>query len=126
MSNEMHLVVLLRGAGMHEASWRHPSVDPSAIWDPRHYVAMSVLAERGHLDGVFITDELSSPAGQGGDDAVGRFEPLTLLSFVDASARSSLALHLNDAADVEPGVHVRVAGVDVSELVAGCDQLVEP
>ena len=87
MTNEMHLVVLLRGAGMHEASWRHSSADASAIWDPRHYLAMSVLAERGHLDAVFITDELSSPAGQGGDDAVGRFEPLTLLSFVAAGTQ---------------------------------------
>ena len=70
---------------MHEGAWRHPTVDPSAVWDPRHYRDMVVLAEEGKFDAVFITDELTSPAGQGGDDAAGRFEPVTLLSYIAAA-----------------------------------------
>jgi FMN-dependent oxidoreductase (nitrilotriacetate monooxygenase family) len=82
MAREMHLTLLLLGAGMHEAAWRHPTLDPSVVWDARHYLAAAQLAEQAKFDAVFLTDELSSPAGQGGDDAAGRLEPISLLSYM--------------------------------------------
>lgn len=84
MSHEIHLCLLLRGAGMHEGSWRHPSADPGSVWSPSHYLRMAQVAERAKFDAVFITDELTSPAGRGGDDAAGRLEPISLLSYVAA------------------------------------------
>jgi FMN-dependent oxidoreductase (nitrilotriacetate monooxygenase family) len=82
MASEMSLNLLLRGAGMHEAAWRHARSSPSVVWDGAHYSAMAQIAERGKFDAVFITDELASPAGQGGDDAAGRLEPITLLALI--------------------------------------------
>lgn len=87
----MNLVVLVQGAGIHEAAWRHPSTDPSVVWDPDHVARMAKLAENATFDAIFIADALTSPVGQGGDDAISRFEPLSLLSYL-ARCTSSIGL----------------------------------
>ncbi|MET8809762.1 NtaA/DmoA family FMN-dependent monooxygenase [Streptomyces sp. NPDC004546] len=52
----LSLNLYVRNSGYHEASWRISSADPAAALDPRYYVDLARVAERGVLDSVFLPD----------------------------------------------------------------------
>ncbi|MEJ2855708.1 MULTISPECIES: LLM class flavin-dependent oxidoreductase [unclassified Saccharothrix] len=87
---QLHLNAFLMGVGHHEAAWRHPRTDPSAVEDVRHYQRLARIAERGAFDSVFLADGVQV-WGDVRHTAAGRFEPLTLLSAV-AGATSRIGL----------------------------------
>ncbi|SEC83747.1 FMN-dependent oxidoreductase, nitrilotriacetate monooxygenase family [Streptomyces misionensis] len=78
-ARRLHLNAFLMNTGHHEASWRLPESDPYAHVDPRHYVRLARIAERGTFDSVFLADspQLWSDIGQ---RPAGALEPLTLLT----------------------------------------------
>lgn len=80
---QMHLNLFFRGVGYHEASWRHPTVDPVGVWDGEHYLRNIRTAEAAKFDSVFIGDNLAA-FGELEYDIPGRLEPLTLMSYVAA------------------------------------------
>lgn len=82
-SPQMHLNLFFRGVGYHEAAWRHPTVDPVGVWNPEHYVQSISLAEKAKFDSVFLGDNLNL-FERPEHDVPGRFEPLTLFSYVAA------------------------------------------
>ncbi|MEO3868587.1 LLM class flavin-dependent oxidoreductase [Nonomuraea sp. B12E4] len=82
MTNKLHLNAFLMGVGHHEAAWRHPSTEPARLTDVRHYQELARTAERGKLDSVFLADGLA--LGSVRYNALGRLEPLTLLSALAA------------------------------------------
>lgn len=82
MPQHLHLNAFIMGVGHHEAAWRHPRTDPAAVTDLQHYVRIAQTAERGKLDSLFLADGLS--LGKVEHNAVGGFEPLTLLSALAA------------------------------------------
>lgn len=76
---QLHLNAFIHGTGHHEASWRHPEVDPLAEQDIAHYIAIARTAERGKLDSLFLADGLAISSNIR-FNAYSSFEPLTLLS----------------------------------------------
>ncbi len=83
---QMRLGAFMWGVGHHLAAWRHPSADPSAVTDWRHYVRLAQLAERGKFDAIFFADKVGLPAGRPKTLARGQvvyfFDPVVLLSAI--------------------------------------------
>ncbi|MEU6061020.1 LLM class flavin-dependent oxidoreductase [Streptomyces sp. NPDC047097] len=75
----LHLNAFLMNAGHHDAAWRHPRTRPDRVTDVRYFQELARTAERGKLDSVFLADGLAL-WGQVAHNALGGFEPLTLLS----------------------------------------------
>jgi FMN-dependent oxidoreductase (nitrilotriacetate monooxygenase family) len=53
---QLHLNAFLRNIGQHEAAWRLPETEISAITDIGHYTELARIAERGKLDAIFFAD----------------------------------------------------------------------
>ncbi|MEV5974874.1 LLM class flavin-dependent oxidoreductase [Streptomyces sp. NPDC051921] len=79
----LHLNAFLMNAGHHDAAWRHPSTQPERVTDLRYFQQLAQTAERGLLDSVFLADGLAL-WGNARHNALGGFEPLTLLSALAA------------------------------------------
>ncbi|MGP3926877.1 LLM class flavin-dependent oxidoreductase [Streptomyces sp. 8N616] len=78
-----HLNAFLMNAGHHDAAWRHPRTQPERVTDLRYFQHLAQTAERGRLDSVFLADGLAL-WGKVRHNALGGFEPLTLLSALAA------------------------------------------
>lgn len=74
-----HLNAFLMNAGHHDAAWRHPRTQPERITDISYFQELARTAERGRLDSLFLADGVAL-WGNARYNAVGGFEPLTLLS----------------------------------------------
>ncbi|MEU3721462.1 LLM class flavin-dependent oxidoreductase [Streptomyces sp. NPDC031705] len=79
----LHLNAFLMNAGHHDAAWRHPAASPERITDVRYFQELARTAERGRLDSIFFADGLAL-WGKARHNALGGFEPLTLLSAIAA------------------------------------------
>ncbi|MGW7287153.1 LLM class flavin-dependent oxidoreductase [Streptomyces sp. NPDC054847] len=79
----LHLNAFLMNAGHHDAAWRHPLTQPERVTDLTYFQQLTRTAERGLLDSVFLADGLTLP-GNVRHNALGGFEPLTLLSALAA------------------------------------------
>ncbi|WP_437344892.1 LLM class flavin-dependent oxidoreductase [Streptomyces tubercidicus] len=75
----LHLNAFLMNAGHHDAAWRHPRTQPERLTDLRYFQHLAQTAERGKLDSIFFADGLAL-WGKVKHNALGGFEPLTLLS----------------------------------------------
>ncbi|MER7814890.1 LLM class flavin-dependent oxidoreductase [Streptomyces sp. NPDC096153] len=80
---QLHLNAFLMNAGHHDAAWRHPRTQPERVTDLRYFQHLAKTAERGRLDSVFLADGLAL-WGKVRHNALGGFEPLTLLSALAA------------------------------------------
>ncbi|MFF3518084.1 LLM class flavin-dependent oxidoreductase [Streptomyces sp. NPDC002573] len=80
---QLHLNAFLMNAGHHDAAWRHPRTQPERVTDLRYFQQLAQTAERGLLDSVFLADGLAL-WGKVRHNALGGFEPLTLLSALAA------------------------------------------
>ncbi|MFI1393545.1 LLM class flavin-dependent oxidoreductase [Streptomyces sp. NPDC020681] len=76
---QFHLNAFLMNAGHHDAAWRHPRTQPERITDLSYFQELARIAERGRLDSLFLADGVAL-WGNARYNAVGGFEPLTLLS----------------------------------------------
>ncbi|MEY9870579.1 FMN-dependent oxidoreductase (nitrilotriacetate monooxygenase family) [Streptacidiphilus sp. MAP12-33] len=76
---QLHLNAFLMNAGHHDAAWRHPLSRPERATELGYWRELVRTAERGRLDSVFLADGLAL-WGQVRYNALGGFEPLTLLS----------------------------------------------
>ncbi len=74
-----HLNAFLMNVGHHDAAWRHPRTQPERITDLSYFQEVARTAERGKLDSLFLADGVAL-WGNARFNAVGGFEPLTLLS----------------------------------------------
>ncbi|MFI8103305.1 LLM class flavin-dependent oxidoreductase [Streptomyces sp. NPDC086023] len=83
MPRQLHLNAFLMNAGHHDAAWRHPRTQPERITDLRYFQELARTAERGLLDSVFLADGVAL-WGKVRHNALGGFEPLTLLSALAA------------------------------------------
>jgi FMN-dependent oxidoreductase (nitrilotriacetate monooxygenase family) len=83
MPRTLHLNAFLLNAGHHDAAWRHPRTQPDRVTDLRYFQQLARTAERGLLDSVFLADSLAL-WGNVRHNALGGFEPLTLLSALAA------------------------------------------
>ncbi|NGO75666.1 LLM class flavin-dependent oxidoreductase [Streptomyces sp. YC504] len=81
---QFHLNAFLMNAGHHDAAWRHPRTRPERITDLTYFQELARTAERGRLDSVFFADGVAL-WGNARYNAVGGFEPLTLLSALATS-----------------------------------------
>ncbi|MEV7413907.1 LLM class flavin-dependent oxidoreductase [Streptomyces sp. NPDC089919] len=79
----LHLNAFLMNAGHHDAAWRHPRTQPERITDLSYFQDLARAAERGRLDSVFLADGVAL-WGKVRHNALGGFEPLTLLSALAA------------------------------------------
>ncbi|RST14722.1 LLM class flavin-dependent oxidoreductase [Streptomyces sp. WAC05374] len=75
----LHLNAFLMNAGHHDAAWRHPRTTPERVTDLTYFQELARTAERGLFDSVFLADGLAL-WGNVRYNALGGFEPLTLLS----------------------------------------------
>jgi FMN-dependent oxidoreductase (nitrilotriacetate monooxygenase family) len=84
MTRQLSLNAFIYPAGHHEAAWRHPASAAERIYDAAYYQEIARTAEAGTLDAVFFAD---GPALQGdiSHNAVGRLEPITLLTAIAAA-----------------------------------------
>jgi FMN-dependent oxidoreductase (nitrilotriacetate monooxygenase family) len=112
-ARHLHLNAFLMGVGHHEAAWRHPRTDPAAVTDLDHFVGLARIAERGRLDSLFLADILA--LGKVEHNAVGGFEPLTLLS-----ALAAVTEHVGLIATVSTTYHEPYA---VARAFASLDHL---
>ncbi|MEU3923096.1 LLM class flavin-dependent oxidoreductase [Streptomyces sp. NPDC029004] len=76
---QFHLNAFLMNAGHHDAAWRHPRTQPERITEISYFQELARTAERGRLDSLFLADGVAL-WGNARYNAVGGFEPLTLLS----------------------------------------------
>jgi FMN-dependent oxidoreductase (nitrilotriacetate monooxygenase family) len=81
---QLSLNAFIYPAGHHEAAWRHPASAAERIYDASYYQGIARTAEAATLDAVFFAD---GPALQGdvAHNAVGRLEPITLLTAIAAA-----------------------------------------
>ncbi|AZM91731.1 LLM class flavin-dependent oxidoreductase [Streptomyces sp. W1SF4] len=79
----LHLNAFLMNAGHHDAAWRHPASTPERITDVRYFQELAGTAERGRLDSIFFADGVAL-WGKARYNALGGFEPITLLSAIAA------------------------------------------
>ncbi|MFJ9943666.1 LLM class flavin-dependent oxidoreductase [Streptomyces erythrochromogenes] len=79
----LHLNAFLMNAGHHDAAWRHPASAPERVTDLKYFQELARTAERGRLDSIFFADGLAL-WGKARYNALGGFEPLTLLSAIAA------------------------------------------
>jgi alkanesulfonate monooxygenase SsuD/methylene tetrahydromethanopterin reductase-like flavin-dependent oxidoreductase (luciferase family) len=84
MTRQLSLNAFIYPAGHHEAAWRHPTSAAERIYDASYYQEIARTAEAGTFDAVFFAD---GPALQGDvtHNAVGRLEPITLLTAIAAA-----------------------------------------
>jgi N-acetyl-S-(2-succino)cysteine monooxygenase len=76
---QFHLNAFLMNAGHHDAAWRHTRTQPERITHLSYFQELARTAERGRLDSLFLADGVAL-WGNARYNAVGGFEPLTLLS----------------------------------------------
>lgn len=82
-------MMLVTGYGGEFLSWRYPDSDPKAFTNPKTYIELAKLAEKGKIHTLFIADTPAS-SGPGVSGLVDRhspmfvMEPMTLLSQVAA------------------------------------------
>ncbi|MCU6794343.1 LLM class flavin-dependent oxidoreductase [Paenibacillus sp. WQ 127069] len=76
---KLHLNAFIRGAGHHEAAWRHPDTHPELSLDIQHFIQLAQTAERGLLDSLFLAD--------GYVGKTNKLEPFTFLSALAAVTR---------------------------------------
>jgi FMN-dependent oxidoreductase (nitrilotriacetate monooxygenase family) len=81
MERQLSLNAFIYLAGHHEAAWRHPVSAAERIYDVSYYQEIARTAEAATLDAVFFADEVALQ-GDVAHTAVGRLEPLTLLSAI--------------------------------------------
>jgi FMN-dependent oxidoreductase (nitrilotriacetate monooxygenase family) len=81
-SGKLHLNVVMRGSGHHEAAWKHPQAQPLQDLSLAYYAEIVKIAERGLFDAAFMADNyaLSGPTR--------RLEPFTLVSALSALTRN--------------------------------------
>ncbi|QES47692.1 LLM class flavin-dependent oxidoreductase [Streptomyces venezuelae] len=79
----LHLNAFLMNAGHHDAAWRHPDSSPERVTDLAYFQELARIAERGTLDSIFFADGLAL-WGKARHNALGGFEPLTLLAAIAA------------------------------------------
>ncbi|MFF5444211.1 LLM class flavin-dependent oxidoreductase [Streptomyces sp. NPDC012888] len=79
----LRLNAFLMNAGHHDAAWRHPRSTPERITDLSYFQELARIAERGRLDSIFFADGVAL-WGKARHNALGGFEPLTLLSAIAA------------------------------------------
>ncbi|MEU9715375.1 LLM class flavin-dependent oxidoreductase [Streptomyces sp. NPDC047976] len=79
----LHLNAFLMNAGHHDAAWRHPASSPERVTDVRYFQELARTAERGRLDSIFFADGVAL-WGKARYNALGGFEPITLLSAIAA------------------------------------------
>ncbi|SDI08515.1 FMN-dependent oxidoreductase, nitrilotriacetate monooxygenase family [Actinokineospora alba] len=80
---KLHLNAFLMGVGHHEAAWRHPRTDVSALDSVAHFQNLAKIAERGTFDSVFLADGVQI-WGDVRHSIANRFEPVTLLTALAA------------------------------------------
>ncbi len=79
----LHLNAFLMNVGHHDAAWRLPGAQPERVTDVRYFQQLARTAERGKLDSIFFADGLAL-WGKVRHNALGGFEPLTLLAALAA------------------------------------------
>ena len=79
LDRQLSLNAFIYPAGHHEAAWRHPDSATERIYDVTYYQEIARTAEAAALDAVFFADGPSLD-GDVAHSAVGRLEPITLLT----------------------------------------------
>ncbi len=79
---ELHIGYNVLGAGMHPGAWRTPYAEPFGSFDPRQWLEVAAIAERGTLDAVFIADGLALGRDIGRMPHRPPYDPTVLLSYL--------------------------------------------
>lgn len=89
--DHMRLGLFIHGVGHHLAAWRHPSVEPKAIFDAQHYIRLAETAEAARFDAIFLADHLAAFGGPAESVSCAapayHFEPLSLLAMIAGRTR---------------------------------------
>jgi alkanesulfonate monooxygenase SsuD/methylene tetrahydromethanopterin reductase-like flavin-dependent oxidoreductase (luciferase family) len=110
---QLHLGVLLAGAGHHPAAWRHASARPDRLFTPDHLVAQVQAAERGTLD-LVIADDTFAPQPERTDRVRGRFDALLAMARAAPHTRAIGLVPTVDVTHTEPfHVSKNVATLDL-------------
>lgn len=105
----MRLGAFLFGIGHHAAAWRHPDVDPRAVFTFEHWRDLARKAEDAAFDALFLADNVGMLGGV--PEAFARsapiywWEPLTLLSAL-ATHTSRIGLIATVSTSYMPPYHV--------------------
>lgn len=89
-ARRMKLGFLMEGPGYTWSDWRHPKVQPDAMYDFEYFRHQVQTLERGKFDFVFLADNIFTTVNAA-PIAVSRLEPLTLLSAL-ASVTTNIGL----------------------------------
>lgn len=119
-SRQIHLNAFLRNIGQHEAAWRLPETNVSAVTDIEHYRNLARVAERGKLDAIFFADHpvLKDRSQDRPWDSLDPFTLVTALSGV--TSRIGLVATASTTYNDPYGVARRYATLDhVSQGRAG-------
>ncbi|MFS0645773.1 LLM class flavin-dependent oxidoreductase [Siminovitchia sp. 179-K 8D1 HS] len=81
---QIKFAAYLVGSGMHVASWRHPSANPSASIDVKELQKLAQIAEKGKFDLAFIADSLAINH-ESHPQILNRFDPIVLITALAAA-----------------------------------------
>ncbi|HEV7721889.1 MAG TPA: LLM class flavin-dependent oxidoreductase [Iamia sp.] len=110
---QLHLGVVLAGAGHHPAAWRHASARPDRLFSPDQLVAQVQTAERGTLD-LVIADDTFAPQPERTDRVRGRFDALLAMARAAPHTRAIGLVPTVDVTHTEPfHVSKNVATLDL-------------
>jgi FMN-dependent oxidoreductase (nitrilotriacetate monooxygenase family) len=118
----MRLGAFLFGVGHHAAAWLHPSADPRALTDLRHYVHLARVAEAAKFDAIFLADNVATfgPPSELGALAAPPywFDPLVLLGAI-APQTERIGLVATVSATYLPPYHLARKFASLDHLSGG-------
>ncbi|WP_213980470.1 LLM class flavin-dependent oxidoreductase [Sphingomonas sp. dw_22] len=119
---QMRLGAFLMGVGHHVSAWLHPSVDPRALTELRHYVHLAQVAERAKFDAIFFADNVAMFGGPSEIGALAApiyyYEPLSLLAAI-APQTERIGLVATVSATYLPPYHLARKFASIDHLSGG-------
>lgn len=121
-SRQLRLGAFLFGIGHHAAAWRHPDVDPAAMFRFEHCLSLAQKAERAGFDALFLADNVGligpTPEVIAAGPPPYHWEPLTLLSAL-ATHTSRIGLIATVSTTYQPPYHVARKFAALDQLSGG-------
>jgi len=121
-NRQMRLGAFLMGVGHHAAAWLHPTVDPRALTELRHYVHLAQVAEAAKFDAIFFADNVAMfgrPSELGALAApLYYYEPLSLLAAI-APQTERIGLVATVSATYLPPYHLARKFASLDHLSGG-------
>lgn len=120
---QMKLGLSMLGYGYHQTGWLHPESPKGAATDLKHYLDMTLTAQRGLFDMVFLADYVAFPMVDIPKGALGRrdkdaLDPLTILAAL-SPLTSNIGLVATASTTFSQPYHVARSFASIDQISGG-------